>query len=311
MREHQLTGLDGNNPLAFFAACGLLRWLTEEDLAPEPGPITLRWVRDGAWRPVIGGVVDLDAVIARVAADAPRWVESPALGLCYDKKGKVTYDLKPPPERMREWLESIAGDCRAARFAAAFGVAEALDNNGNVKPTAFHFAAGQQVWLEMARALAQGIATNDVEEALRGPWRYQSQLPSMSWDSTAGGGYALRAGDPSKEKRQGVPGADWLALHALPLFPVAAGRGGLDTACTGGRWKSGHFRWPIWGAPAQLAAVRRLLLVRNLERWSEQERSQRGVAVVLACDIRRTDQGGYGSFGPARVASPKADGVGR
>lgn len=310
MSEHRLKGLDGSNPLAFLAACGLLRWLTEEDPEPERGPITLRWERDGAWRPVIGGVAELDAVIARIAADAPRWVDAPAFSLVYDKKGKQTYDLKPPPDRMRAWLESVVHDRTGAAFASAFGVAEALDNNGNVKPTALHFAAGQQVWLEMARAIGAGVRPADLDEALRGPWRYDGLLPSMSWDATAARDYALRAGNPSKEKRQGVPGADWLALQALPLFPVAAGRGGLATACTGGRWKNGRFRWPIWEAAAGLSAVRRLLLVRDLERWSERERALRGVAAVLACDIRRSDQGGYGSFGPARPAS-KDDGTGR
>lgn len=310
MTEHVLTGLDGSNPLGFLAACGLLRWLAEEDEEPLPTAPRLRWVRDGVWRPVLDGPEDLEPVLQRIAATAISWTEDPALGLCYDKGGKTTYDLKPPPPLMREWLSSVRQSPRGRRFAAAYGVAEVVDNNGNVKPTALHFTAGQQVFLDMVRTLTSHVDVDALREAVYGPWLYQGSAPSLSWDSTVGRDYALRAGDPSKEKRQGVPGADWLAFLALPLHPVAAVRGALATACTGGGWKSGRYRWPLWDVPATASGVRRLLMRQDLERLSAPQRRLLGVGEVLAADIRRSDQGGYGSFGPARVAT-RDDRVGR
>lgn len=308
-----LSGVDGSNPLGFLAAVGLLRWLTEED-PEQDGVVTLHWRDEGVWRPVLGGVSDLEGAIQRIADDARSWLDAPALNLSYekvDKKGvKVVYDLKPPPDVFRDWLRSLQGQARGQEFAAAYGVAEVTDNNGNVKPTALHFTAGQQVFLEMVRALAEQVLVEDLWEALFGPWAYARKLPSLSWDATVSRDYALRAGDPSKEKRAGIPGADWLAFQALPLLPVAARGRRLETACAGGGWKDGRLRWPVWTVRATLPAVRALLTSDGLERMGADQRSARGIGQVFACDIARSDQGGYGSFGPARVAT-RQDRVGR
>ncbi len=101
-----------------------------------------------------------------------------------------------------------------------------MDNNGNTKPTAFHFTAGQQTFLDMVDELRTGITAAHLREALDGPWLNRSQLPSLTWDSSVARLYALRAGNPSKEKRGSVPGANWLAVIGLSYFPVVVlGRG--------------------------------------------------------------------------------------
>jgi hypothetical protein len=58
----------------------------------------------------------------------------------------------------------------------------------------------------------------DFEEALFGPWLYARALPVLQWDNSQTRDYALRASDPSKEKKLGVPGADWLAFRGLSFL---------------------------------------------------------------------------------------------
>jgi hypothetical protein len=292
-----LTGLDGANPLGFLAATGLLRWATEVG----GHDARLGWIHEGGYRPVLSGAPALPELCHALAEETRRWLKVPALGLCYDD----TRDLKPPPEFYAAWLQELrrSGASESLAFALGYGSESALDNQGKVKPTALHFTVGQQQFLASVREIAEEVTEEDFAEALLGPWTYTRTVKSLSWDATVSRDYALRASDPSRETRAGTPGADWLAFQALPLFPVVALYGSAQTACCGGRWKSGRFRWPLWGPRAGLGAVRSLLVHPRLENLRRPEREALGLLVVLASDIRRSDQGGYGSFGPARVAT--------
>jgi hypothetical protein len=301
MTEIVLTGLDGSNPLAFFAALGVLRVL-DETAWGEP---RLRWEDRGRWRPVLTADVDREGLVERVLRDRDTWAADPALGLEYDG----TRDLKPPPAVFRALLEAEAARAhphgrRTVDMLAAFATDVATDNNGNTKPTALHFTAGQQKFLEMVTQLREGVQRADVEEALFGPWRYTRPLPVLGWDGTASRDYALRASDPAKEKKLGVPGADWLALRALPFFPcVPDGDAVRTTGCAGG-WKTGRFTWPLWTVALSADVVASLLSDPRLPQQELATRAARGVGAVLSCNIKRSDQGGYGSFTPARHVVP-------
>jgi len=154
----------------------------------------------------------------------------------------------------------------------------------------------------MARTLLNDVSVEDLQEALIGPWSGASRLPSLSWDATVARNYALRASDPSGEKRGSVPGADALAFVGLSFFPVAVNsRGELQTCCVKGGWKSGRFTWPLWTPFATVDAVRSLLLDGDVGDSKPPARRARGIAVVLRSGILRSDQGGYGSFTPPEV----------
>jgi hypothetical protein len=231
-------------------------------------------------------------------------------------------DAKPDAATAAAWAHEVAvsvanGRAEADLFCGL--VAEgAVDGSGKGKPTHLHFTAGQQLFLTMARALVEGVDAEHLREAVQGPWRDDSTLPSMSWDSRGGRPYALRASDPSKIKRSSVPGADLLALLGLAALPVRAvanrytGTLALETTACDPRWKEGAFRWPLWAVPLSLTVVRSLLsdpaLVDVGRRRRRADRpgarpadvlAARGVLRVLEAPIRRTDQGGYGSFGGA------------
>lgn len=298
MRDLTLTGLDGANPLGFLAALGVLAAVTDFSCEAR-----LTWRRLGAWRPVLTSEsTDLEAVIDRLDRDRLSCRDDPALALEYGGKR----DLKPPPGLFREFLERLSSNAtpasrRSVDWASAFATDVAVDNNGNTKPTVLHFTAGQQQFLQMVDELVEGVTKDDLREALEGPWQYQRPLPVLGWDGTASRDYALRATDPSTDKKLGVPGADWLAVRGLTCFPTVP-RGGrvMTTGCDGG-WKDGQFRWPLWTVPLNLPVVRSVLC-QNPVGMTSGERGARGIGAVFSSVMKRHKQGGRGSFEPASVA---------
>jgi hypothetical protein len=292
-----LPGLDGSNPLAFLAALGVLNAVSES--SPRS---MLTWELRGTWRPVlVSAYGHIDAVIDYLDADRQSCARDPALRLEYEGKR----DLKPRPNQFREFLKQLAHDAapgarRSVDWVSAFATDIAVDNNGNIKPTALHFTAGQQQFLQMAGELVRLTTADDLREALVGPWQYGRALPVMGWDSTISRDYALRASDPSTDKKLGVPGADWLAIRGLAMVPaVPKGTRILTTGCSGG-WKDGRFCWPLWTARLTAASVRSLLRG-QVNAMRRAERDARGIGAVFSSGIRRSDQGGYGSFEPASV----------
>jgi hypothetical protein len=235
------------------------------------------------------------------------------LQLAYDDDGHrvpadatgAICDLKPPPALAKTVLAEAAGaDRRTADLAAAFFSELVQDNNGNTKPTALHFTAGQQLFLKMVNDLRREIAAADIIEALRGPWTGASKLPSLSWDATVASQYALRAGNPSNEKRGSIPGANWLGVMGLTFFPVVAVRRRLVTTGVVGGWKNSVLSWPLWSAPASSRTIASLLRL-DACRLSMRDRLAMGVSQVLTARILRSDQGGYGSFSPPSVPIPQ------
>ena len=298
-----LTGLDGANPLGFLAALGVLNVLS--DAAPAGTTPTLAWSYRGAWRPVVSsGEVSLsvEMVAEMVMADLATWRKEPAIDLEYDG----VRDLKPLPAVYRAYLERLVAKAeperrRSVDLAVAFATDVAVDGNGNTKPTALHFTAGRQTFLAMVKELVEETRPEDLLEALRGPWRYERSLPVLKWDATVFREYALRADDPSKEEPNGVPGADWLAFRGLSFIRVAPRGRQIQTTGCFGEWKTGGFRWPLWSSALTRETVRSVLAHPRLQDLQERERRARGIAVVFEARIRRSEQGGYGSFSPAAV----------
>lgn len=289
-----LEPLTGSSPLGFLTALGAL------DVAyrttPERVP-ALRWTDELVPRAVLHGVGSMDELIDAVVADAVGWRQSAVLRL-------PTTDLKPPPADLHRWAGAMAEQCRAESDLFVGLLAEgARAGNGASKPTHLHFTAGQQQFLSMVRTVADGVDRDAAEEALRGPWRYATTLPTLGWDTRGERVYALRGFDPAKEKRTGVLGADWLAFLGLTFVPTFAQDGKLVTTGCDPDWKSGSFVWPLWDVPLAPMTVRSLMSFHGLRNEPEQRRRLRGVFQVWEAPITRSDQGGYGSFRPPQPAS--------
>jgi hypothetical protein len=313
MTELLLTGLDGKNPLAFLAALGVLNAVADRTKEGTPEP-RLVWRAGGTHQPAIVGGPDRGALLDVLVQDLESFRGEPAIErLRYrkDGNGAEAHDLKPPPGYFADYLSHLVNDGlvnddlrRSLAFAAAFATDVAMDNNGNTKPTALHFTAGQQEFLAMVSELIQGVRVEDLEEALFGPWKYERPLPVLQWDNTSARDYALRASDPSKDKKLGVPGADWLAFRGLPFIRVAPVGDRIVTTGCSGEWKTGAFRWPIWTVPLSRPVIGSVLTSPEVFDVDPSVLRARGIAIVFESAIRRSDQGGYGSFAPARMARP-------
>jgi len=302
MRQIPLHGLDGANPLGFLAALGLLRVLdARSSVTARP---RLSWVDEGRWRPVLHLHADAADPVEEVIADLASWRGAPELELHYaDKKTgeKEIYDLKAPPDVFLAFARAAGAAAtpatrRLADFAAAYATDIAIDGTGATKPTALHFTSGQQKFLEMVREIVDKVVAEDIREAMD-LWRYTSPLPVLRWDVSGERIYALSASDPSKEKAQGVPGANWLAFQALPLFPSFPVGHRILTTAFSGSGNDFRFTWPLWAPPASLAALRSLIAAPGLARMSTEERKMRGIVAVLRSQVRRANKG-YGSFCP-------------
>ena len=313
MTALMLTGLDAQNPLAFLAALGLLRVLDDHAARQAFERPRLSFIDEGRQTPKLLTALSMEEVVGVVLEDAAAQVVNPALRIAYNEAGSevspdasgATRDLKPSPTLARTILDRGAlADRRTADLIAGFFSELVQDNNGNTKPTALHFTAGQQSFLEMVDALGRGITAVDVNEALVGPWLNKSKLPSLSWDASVSRLYALRAADPSKEKRGSIACANWLGVQALAFFPVNVVGRKLATACVAGGWKDSSFTWPVWDAELLAPTVASLLRV-DPRRSRSEERAAQGITAVFSSKILRSDQGGYGSFCPAEVVVPK------
>lgn len=302
MSDLALPGLTGTNPLGFLAALGVLDILNSED--PN---VTIRWTDELIPRALLASKLDHEALLDVIEADQQRWVRSSVLS--FPRDGKPLPDVKPGAEDLRRWYEDVrdTDPCVDGAMLCALVAEGAFDGGGKAaKPTHLHFTAGQQRFLQMVRELASKVDRDRIDEAVRGPWRYDSEFPSLSWDARGERVYAVRATNPSNDKRLGVPGADWLAFRGLVFYPVMrTDRGGLRTTACDPGWKSSAFRWPLWSVPCSRQVAASLVADSTLVGRSAKRRPMdlfyRGVFQVLEAPIKRTDQGGYGSFGAPEV----------
>lgn len=311
MTEIGLTPLRGRNPLGLFAALGALDVATR--LLPDRA-ITLRWSDDVDPYAVIDGPDDIDHLVGLGEADLDRWRCSPVLIGPPDESGTLreVSDLKVESKDLRRWVDHVAADAATTRDLTDLRLLAALVAEGGFakgkeesKPTHFHFTAGQQRFLAMARHLRDHLTRDHLVEALVGPWRNESDLPVFGWDTKGERIYALSGPSPASVKKTGTPGADWLGLLGLRFFPVTVrvvnGEAGLETTGCTRTWKTGTFTWPLWDRPITAPVVASLVAHQGLEEMAQAERQAFGVSALLTAPIRRAEQGGYGSFGPPSI----------
>ena len=309
MNGTHLSGLEGTNPLGFLAALGV-----QVAFADEPEQPRLWWSDDVTPH----AVVDAEFTPERIADSAMRtfgrWKDSAAvipggpegspLTKGKNEKDSARRDsgLKLASDDIRIYLETARGRGSTGVLASALVAEGSLDNNGVAKPSDLYFTAGQQQFLDIARQVLGDVSRKDVIDGLEAPWSYSSELPSLGWDVTDDRVYALRSNNPSPEKKTTNPGPEALALLGLSLHPVFAGRDRTLTQGCSGSWKTGSYSWPLWGTPASPRAVKSLLAQARdtadgrgawLRSW--------GVSRLLRSPVRRSDQGGYGTFGPPEV----------
>ncbi len=288
-----LTGIDARNPLGYFAALGCLAVL--EKMSPETNP-KLSWGKEPLPRPVLhGDFTDREQIIAAVLEDRNFWQKLPVLNFADDVKFSA--------DEQREFLmacRAVNDDGRSAQLASALISEGSFAKTKGGKPTDLHFTAGNQKFLSLARKLQVNISYDDIHEALFGPWEYKKEEhPTFLWDVTDDRVYAYSFSDPSGTKKTTIPGADWLALLGLSTYPVYGKADQAVPPGASGSWKFGKFQWGIWSIPLNSSAVR--ALINTGFQLPDMSSIHTGVFRVFSAKIRRSDQGGYGSFSPIKI----------
>ena len=290
MTGTHLTGLEGTNPLGFFAALGVQVAFDGEESMPR-----LWWTDDVVSHAVVDESLTIEDIANKAMSVFPAWLESPAITTGLDPVG----DVKFRPEDIKYYLDCCRRVGRVANLAACLVAEGSLDNNGVAKPTDLHFTAGQMKFLKIVKEVLEGVTIEDLKNGLTGPWVYESKLGSLMWDVVDDRNYALLSSDPSKSKKLTNPGPEALAILGLSRYPVFGSIGRTLTQGACGTWKSGLFTWPIWTIPGSFKAVDSLLAhiasgqVDLFHAW--------GIERVMQSVIRRSSQGGNGTIGPPEV----------
>ncbi len=301
--ETRLTGLEGTNPLGFLAALGVQVLFDFEEHQPK-----LWWSDDVIPHAVVDAEFSVDRVVDQALRVFPMWAESPALSPGFGSKADNTGKFSP--QELTKYLERTRSQFLGNRFATALVAEGSLDGAGKIaKPTDLYFTAGQLQFLKIARQILTDVDSDSLVEGLAGPWSYSSPLSSLGWDTTDDRIYALAAVNPAKEKKLTNPGTEALAILGLSYHPVYASRDRrgrdrtLTQGCAGPWRRGGTYTWPLWTRPATPNAVRSLLAHATGDELRRQSRNYRGwgISSIMRSAIRRSDQGGYGTFGPPEI----------
>ena len=289
MTTTHLTGLRGTNPLGFLAALGTQVAFVSEEEQPR-----LSWTDDVVPHAVV------DFGLDRIAEQSMKVFAGWAASCTVNPKMPKGDELKLTPPDIRTYLELADRDL-AGSLATALVAEDSLDDKGRAKPSDLYFAAGRQKFVHAVRRLLRGVSCEDVLVGFAGPWPYDSELPSLGWDVADDRQYALRAKNPSDEKKSTNPGPEALALLGLTLHPVFRGNDRTLTQGCSAR-KSASYSWPLWNKPASPNAVRSLL-AHAYDHPAASDRAQWfrswGVFRVMKSSIRRPRY--YGTFGPPIV----------
>lgn len=279
-----LGGLDGSNPLAFLAALGTLRTLTQ---ALPDERVKISWeVESGAWRPRVWCSMegDKDAVVQALTKQLPKELPSP---WTVDKR--LPFAASSLESLMKEAVNApMANDRLSVDLLAAFGSEVFTDEKDSFADTAFRMvrsgdSAGQGL-LHYACKNAAETTAHDLRLSLFDRWVYEDRGSSFRWDPAEDKMYALQGHNPSDDGSLSVVGANRLALEALPFFPVHPTVAG---AATTGFYRPApradiEFRWPIWKWPLTMIVTRSLLAqVRAIEEAGPKLRCHMGVEAMF------------------------------
>ena len=292
-----LRGLPGDNPLGFLAALGAQVALEHQGL-----DYRLQWTDSPIPHPVVSPSLDLDAIAMATLAVAREWLAGPALDEAINTK------LKLQPPKIREYLSRA----REAGASGALGMSllaeDSLDNGGIAKPSDLYFTAGNQEFVSKARSILSDVSEQALIADMHEPWRYTAAGDySLMWDVTDDRLHAHSAADPTSNLNRKFTnlGAEALAVMGLSRFPCFASSDRTLTQGCSGRWKRGLFVWPLWTVPVTVRSVRSLLAQVAAPERSNSHRADWyrawGLSRVMQSQIRRSPQGGYGTFGPPRV----------
>ena len=295
--EGTVLRLPGDNPLGFLAALGAQIVLSEHGCDDK-----LHWTDDPIPYPVVSPARSPKEIASAALEVFEMWLAGPALDEAINPK------LKLQPPEIRGYLSSAREVEASGTLAMCLLAEDSLDKGGIAKPSDLYFTAGNQEFVSKARSILSDVNEQALVADTSEPWRYAAAGDySLMWDVTDDRLHAHSAADPTSNLNRKFTnlGAEALAVIGLSSFPCFASSGRTLTQGCSGSWKKGVFVWPLWTVPATVRSVRCLLAQVAAPEGSNSRRAgwyrAWGLNRVMQSQIRRSPQGGYGTFGPPRV----------
>ena len=251
--EHELSGLEPDNLLAFLALLGLLRAL--ETAKPDWHP-RVKWHGSP---PSANLVIDREVTSDQLASETDIGVKQ--IGQWYAVLDGYD-DIKFTSEEFRT-LQRTCTNRIQSQIVCTLGSDGAIKKNGKqIAPTAFCaiLGSGRQYFLKRLRSVPCDGTARDIHSALFETWQYlDNTRSSFRWDPIEDRRYALRFGNPSKNKIRTVTGANRLAAIGFGMLVSVPTTLGLATLGFVDKDKHKYVCWPVPNVPTTLAAYLALL----------------------------------------------------
>lgn len=253
----EIPALDGRDPLGFLAALGIARTLRDHD-------VRLSWSSGSGAAQVTSGIATIDDLASALAAAISEMDDdevAPGLdsSILPNRSGSKGSDpARIDPAKLRSLITGRADPDELA-WIRALWTDLSDDKEGRCARSPFNAPAGQQTFrsmfakpLDHVRADPEGWMRDAVTRWTRVAGYTGEGLESRAMRDAA----EVSDGDSTS---YGVPGATYLALLALPMFPVT-GNGVLSGGATRAasstrRLTPGWHRTPPSAAPARMVFV--------------------------------------------------------
>ena len=288
-----LRGLTGSSPIGAMAAFGTLKICSR---IPEIESPKLMWAMDDDWI----AVLQTDNVVdeKEVPAILHKYLEENKKITTSILKMGGSADIRTYPDKLHDTLQRILEKSSYSGreeldYWAAFTTENAVDRSkGLSKPSDLYMISGNQSFAKKVMDLYDNTDERLINEALYGTWKYAgSHGYSMGWDPATLRMHSFRKKAPTDDTSPLCEiGAEWLAFHSLPLFPVFSSQGRAMT--TG--FERDRFIWPIWESPVSYDTLR--TLVQSL--GSTDMGLRNGISAFYR-SYRISMAKGYGAFTPA------------
>lgn len=255
-----LPALDGQSPLGFLAALGVLRLLTDHT---EHSP-RLAWSTDTGAAVLHHAHPDIDDLVAdltRIVETIPPGGVLPGCSPDFPPPGEAPDKLRLRRPDLAAYAAQISrADSAAERWLNSLVTDLSLDDQQRAHISLFAAPSGKQSMRTMLEKPLNLVRENPhlLREALVA-WR---RYPGVSGEYLDHRVLFDATDSPNgKPAERGVPGATWLALMAYPLMRTTAITGEPRTTC----WQDlGHragkrMIYPLWSTPLDTDTVGLLL----------------------------------------------------
>lgn len=297
--DTHLPGLRGDTPDGFLAGLGVLAAYDGDSDPPR------------LWWSGAHAVVDGRFTIKQIAEQSMLALKRlrTSLALNYEIGSEPIKDVKFEDRAdTKAFLDPSYVDKMPACLTAEGAYDKTKDKKA--KPTAWHFAAGRQGFIEKVRDRLLASCTDaHLAEAMEDPYAGEETTEkSLGWGQSADRVAALSGEAPSDEKKIirniGLEALGVLGLSFHPVFASTTGRaltlGFRDQPAAGETYV-----WPLWVPPASAAAAKALLAAVSEpltpERMAREAARYEGWGItrIMASAVDRKSKGqGYGMFRP-------------